>query len=456
VRFMLHVLLLLVFAAPACADVVGEVVWSGTKVIEASQVVTRGSTLTIEPGTVLRFARGAALTVEGRLLAKGSAAQPIRFLPAETGAEAGWPGIAFQNAVEPGVLEQVRIENADVGVSIVGSRVAVTASSLQGGGKGIALAVDADVTIDQVTLRGMREGAIDASVRSRARISGCRIETVAAGFGIQVSKQAIASIRNNHIVRTKFGILATGDFPPLEGNVIEHCEVGIGLVQSGPGSVVRANRVSNCGTGIGCRQFCSPQIEQNQLEGCKIGIECYQGASPLIRGNRIAGCEQGLSCVQMCNPQVSGNSFADNRTAAYLHLSSYAVFRGNNFERNTLHIDLDNMSYDWEQRASHKPKRNRQAQNEVLAQQGRAVAKEIEVEVDSEGFVDASGNYWGEETTREMEAKGADANIDGINDGFDVPLLSYEGWQGEYKKDRVKYSGWLTSPAEVAAVPPDS
>ena len=63
-------------------------------------------------------------------------------------------------------------------------------------------------------------------------------------------------------------------------------------------------------------------------------------------------------------------------------------------------------------------------------------------EVRSEGYVDARDNYWGGETAAEMEKKGPDANIGAIRDGFDVPTLTYEGWPGAYKVDKVKYDGW--------------
>lgn len=145
----------------------------------------------------------------------------------------------------------------------------------------------------------------------------------------------------------------------------------------------------------------------------------------------------------MCNPEVFRNDFIDNDTAVYLHLSSYPTIKENNFDGNRMHIALDNMSYDWELRATRKPNRNLQMQNDFLVKQGRAMPKSMRVEVKSDGFVDARDNYWGQKTTAEMESKGDDAEISSIMDGHDLPILTYDGWPGEYKKDRVKYSGWL-------------
>ena len=66
--------------------------WSGTVILRGQNVVRRGTTLTILPGTVVKFAwidedgdniGDGELTVEGRLIAKGSKEQPIVFTSAK-------------------------------------------------------------------------------------------------------------------------------------------------------------------------------------------------------------------------------------------------------------------------------------------------------------------------------------------------------------------------------------
>jgi len=437
-------LCLTLFASEAVASriVEGNETWSGRVVLDGNVVVPAGATLTIRPGTELRFAPNVGLAVEGRLLAKGSAAKPIVFRPATGSNAASWQGISVTHGSREGSeLVNVRIEGAAQALNVVGSKVRIASSTLLNGNKGVVSGGGAYVVVDGVTVRDMSEGGVDASVQTQGEVVGCRIERV-AGFGIQVAKQAALSIRNNRFSGGKFGILLSGDSPPVEGNVLDGCEVGIALVQASPKTIVRGNKVTKAKTGIGCQQFSSPTLQGNTVEDCDKGIECFQASSPLVQQNRLARNRSALFCVQMCNPMVARNDFVDNQTAAYLHLSSYAQFRENNFEGNGLHIELDNMSYDWELRAKKKPKRQRQAQNEVLAQQGRAVAENIQVDVASEGFVDARENYWGEKTTTEMEAKGTSANILAIKDGFDVPTRTYEGWPGEYKQDRVRYDDW--------------
>lgn len=415
--------------------------WSGTVVLKESVTIAAGTLLTVKPGTEVRFSGSAALTVQGRMLAKGTAALPIRFLP-ETGDEAGsWQGLSFTGSQEGSELEHVSIEGAVYAVDVSSSKLSIGASTLQSGVKGITMGAEALVKIDDVLIRKMSEIGIEASTHSRGVISNCQIDAI-GGAAIVAGKQTGFEIRGNRISNAKMGILTSGNSPPIEENVINDCEVGIAISQASPSVMIRANKISGAKKGISCQQFASPVIEHNIIENCEEGIDIFQGSSPLVRQNRLAGNRLALSGVQMCNPEVSRNEFVDNDIAVYLHLSSYAAIHENNFEGNRLHVSLDNMSYDWEQRANKKPTRNLQMQNDFLAKQGRAMPKSMRVEVKSEGFVNAQGNYWGVETTQEMAKKGGDAEISTIADGYDVPVLTYDGWPGEYKKDRVSYTGW--------------
>lgn len=435
----------------ATRSIAGNETWSGKVAVKETVVIPRGSALTILAGTELLFAGDSSLVVEGRLVAKGSAEKPIILRPAAGSPAGTWQGISFQNAVEAGDLSQLRIEGAAQGLTVVGSKVRLSRSTISGGRKGIVLAAEANVLIEGVTLRQMSEGGIDASVHATGEIRDCRIEEI-AGFAIQAEKQATLKVHGNRISGAKFGILMNGEFPPLEDNRLDHCEVGIGLLQASPATVVRGNRVTASKIGIACRQFASPILERNDIGDCEVGIDCFQGASPVIRNNRLAHNKQGIRAVQMCNPVVTENELTGNETGIYLHLSSYAQIHRNNFDANRLHIELDNMSYDWEVRAGNKPKRNLQAKNEFLVKQGRAAPEKIKVSVDSVGFVDARDNFWGKTTTAEMAAKGDQADISTFHDGFDEPTRSYDGWPGEYLIDKIHYDGWRREPLAAAGL----
>ena len=73
--------------------------WSaaaGPFVVSGNLTVPAGVTLTIAPGTTIYFAQGASITVNGRLLAEGTAGSRIRFTR-QPGTANTWGGIRFNN-----------------------------------------------------------------------------------------------------------------------------------------------------------------------------------------------------------------------------------------------------------------------------------------------------------------------------------------------------------------------
>jgi len=85
--------------------------------LNSDLTVTSGATLTIEPGTTLRIPRGIAIRVQGQLVAKGGAKDPIQFLPAVAKQSDDWKGILFSPLLarpsgEKSVLEYCRVVNA--------------------------------------------------------------------------------------------------------------------------------------------------------------------------------------------------------------------------------------------------------------------------------------------------------------------------------------------------------
>jgi len=86
-------------------------------VLYSDLVVAAGATLTLEPGTTLRVPHGIAIRVQGQLVAKGSAMDPIQFVPAVPRQSDDWKGIFFtpmpgRSSGEASVLEYCRVANA--------------------------------------------------------------------------------------------------------------------------------------------------------------------------------------------------------------------------------------------------------------------------------------------------------------------------------------------------------
>ncbi|MBM4024207.1 MAG: hypothetical protein FJ280_02220 [Planctomycetes bacterium] len=80
--------------------------------------VPKGTTLTLLPGTTVRFRDGARLVVNGRLVAEGTAAAPILFTRAP-GSNA-WLGVQFDQTREDNRIRHARLEYARTNDGMVG------------------------------------------------------------------------------------------------------------------------------------------------------------------------------------------------------------------------------------------------------------------------------------------------------------------------------------------------
>jgi parallel beta-helix repeat protein len=274
-------------------------------------------------------------------------------------------------------------------------------------------------------------------------------------FGVHASQGAAPLVQGNTVTGCASGIELIQTAPFVRENAVRDCERGIALSSAGGGKPVQRNTVTACKAGIFVQHFSAPEIAENTLTGNKDGIVCFMGAQPLIRNNAVRENETGIFCNQLAAPTIEANAIERNRRGVILNLSSYAVLRGNNFEGNEVHLELGNMSRDWERRVGKKPRRGLQQQAAARAERGLVApggdaGDGFEA---SGGAIEAAGNWWGEATTREMEEKGPDANIAGLRDWHEVPTLTYEGYEGEYVQDRIRYAPWAKARIATAGVP---
>lgn len=426
------------------------VVWSGRVIVEKEVRIGRGGVLTVRPGTVVLFGKGAGLVVEGELVAEGAPGSPIRFEPADaTAAPGDWSGIVFSGSRDGSVLFRCVVRSA-AAIVVEGCRPSIRSCEMENGRTGVVAARHAAPVISGNTVRGMTDGGIRCDMESAPRIEKNSVASCGP-FGILAGQGAAPEIRNNVISDCDRGLVFSGTIPPVEGNELRKNKVGVIASGASPGQAIRGNRFVENQIGMRCEQFSSPLVERNEFRANGEGISCYRSSSPLIRNNAIAGNERGIACSNLSAPRIEANEIAGNGKGIFLTLSSYAVIRGNNLTGNDIQVELGNMSYDWEARVAKKPERGAQARLAVRMGRGLAGPAEIaETQARGDGAavmgaVDATGNWWGDEDTREMEKKGADANISRLVDYYDVPRRTYEGYEGEYVQDRIRYEGWKTS-----------
>ncbi|TLM68420.1 MAG: hypothetical protein FDZ69_02245 [Deltaproteobacteria bacterium] len=146
----------------------GDTVWAGTVFVGGDVTVARGASLTIAPGTVVRFLTpdsaaggradhphfpGSELNVEGTLVAVGSAGEPITFAAADDAAPAGsWGALNFAEGAA-GTLRYCVFRQADSAVHSREATVEIAESVFENNLVGIRFNSSA-IRIERNLLRG--------------------------------------------------------------------------------------------------------------------------------------------------------------------------------------------------------------------------------------------------------------------------------------------------------------
>lgn len=105
-----------------------DTVWRGEILVEGAVTIAPQATLTIEPGTVVRFrqkeSRAALLVVQGRLAAVGTREAPVIFSSGFAVPVAGdWQGVMLLGSEKKNVMEYCRIDGAQTGLEALFSNV---------------------------------------------------------------------------------------------------------------------------------------------------------------------------------------------------------------------------------------------------------------------------------------------------------------------------------------------
>ena len=386
-------------------------------------------------------------------LAEGTAEQPIRLVAAAPVPSPGaWAGIELRGADDRSLMRRCIITHA-ASLAIWSGAPRIENCELRNGLKGIVMnGREARPTLEGNRVADMLEGGIDSINGSAPTITGCTVERCGP-FCIGASQSASPVITGTTVGFCETGIALVRVPPLLKGNTVRDNGIGIAFNQANGGKPVEGNRIEKNKQGILCTNFSSPAIAGNVIAENQEGVVCSMGARPRISGNDIVRNGTGVVADQISSPELEANEFRDNEKGVYLNLSSYATIHGNNFTGNRIHVELGNMSADWERRAAGKPKRG--LQRLLTARTERTGMPSNPASGDGASlpdFVDARGNWWGEATTREMEEKGPDANLAALIDGHDVPVRVYEGFEGEFAQDKIMYTPWAKERISGAGV----
>lgn len=236
----------------------------------------------------------------------------------------------------------------------------------QASGAGILVRAE-NVLIEDVSLRRNTVGLLVADEGHRLTVRDS--EFIDNEVGIELTGyQRQVQIHHNHFgALRKAGIWAVRPYPPVErdrhgrvaenrfeggrngmvvinvpleltGNAIRATETA-GMHLSGPGMVVRQNRIEIHGTasGIYTEQLESGRLEDNEIRGGGAGIQLRGAVDCLVRHNRLSHGDYGLIVLHghAARPTlILDNLVAHNRLDGVYVLGASPVIRGNELRDN--------------------------------------------------------------------------------------------------------------------------
>jgi hypothetical protein len=225
--------------------------WSGTVIVKGDVIVEPGATLTVMPGTVVKFARidetsegnmfdidspyypQAELIIRGRLIARGTEKKKIVFTSEEIDARpADWGAVNFLGS-DGNIIEHCRFMFAYNGIHAHGSEIEISRSEFVRNGVGLSFKSEEETP-----------GVEWFGKRSRVRVSNSIFANNKGGIGFRNSD---AVILNNEIMDNKFfGIFPKENIKAeISRNEITGNKKGVYLFQANGLKIHRNNIYEN-------------------------------------------------------------------------------------------------------------------------------------------------------------------------------------------------------------------
>jgi hypothetical protein len=188
--------------------------WGGNVTVIGQLVVKKGATLTILPGTTVRFAwldedgngiGDGELDVEGRLVARGTRERPIVFTSArEQPAPKDWTFVEISTSRES-VVEHCLFEYAFTGLQVHLSSATVRASRFRNNFEGLRFSTS-EIVIEGSEFAGNTYGIRYESRGSTGRITGNTVAGNEYGFFPVIKCASGVRISGNNIVNRGYNV----------------------------------------------------------------------------------------------------------------------------------------------------------------------------------------------------------------------------------------------------------
>ena len=296
----------------------GETLWQGRVAVGGLIRVPEGSRLVIMPGTIVEFAKKDTngdgigengLLIQGRLVAKGTAEQPIVFRSAEANRAMGdWDAVNIMNSAgAQNLIEFCRIEHAYRGLHFHFSSVAIHESVLTNNYRGIQFQ-ESVVDMTGNTVCGNRSGV-------QGRDSAVTfVDNLLCGNYLGANFfRAELNVRGNRIVGSgREGLRIRESAARVRENLIDGNRYGLMVADTFYGELWRNSISNNLELGLSMKNIDNLDVSGNVIAANGFNGLNVQDARAVISGNLISdNGERGIG-AQTFDGLISGNNFSAN------------------------------------------------------------------------------------------------------------------------------------------------
>lgn len=380
--------------SPLAGLISSDTVWSGIVPVNGKIQILAGATLTIQPGTQVRFAVASTRTDTaedrifvqpgGTLIARGTETQPIVFASATPGLK--WYGIELHSGHDQDAFAHCRIRDSINGIACVSTSPTIEDCVFESNRQGVSLWRQAQPLLRRCRFLRNAVG-VWASMQSAPTVTSCEIEA-SGEIGVSVEAGCGGVIEKTLFQGNKIGIQKRGggSFLATENRFAAN-EVGVFIDREGATAELRANEFTDNKEAVRVATKAAPLVSRNMFKGNTAALQFESRAQGSVSHNDFTANGTGIRLSKTSNPEIVLNDFSGNETALLCEYSSYPVIANNNFRGNNTDIQAgENQSFAWTRSVWPAAEWANWAQNY------------------GENKILARNNYWGEENTRALLA----------------------------------------------------
>jgi hypothetical protein len=261
-------------------EITEDALWSGTLLIDGMITLASQATLTIMPGTTIRFGKGSGILVLGRLVAKGTLDAEIILtsvyadpLPSD------WYGIVLTGTSKKNYLEHAGLFGAEIALYSRSSAIESKKIRIEKSSTAIKL-IDSISSFKEISISGCSTGL--SVIKSELDLETVSIEK--GVVGISVSSSSVTAEKLKVSSTTQSALVADKSHLKLDKSVFGANQAGVKVTDS-DGTINKSRFISNLGAAVVLSNS-NLKITSNLVTGNKIGIQLEDNLSS-IWGNSV-------------------------------------------------------------------------------------------------------------------------------------------------------------------------